>query len=110
MSTMDLIEFLRARLDEDEERWRHLADQGEQGYWDFHLAEVDAKRRILAEVVDEATGLDEQVDGEFRVGSRDLVAEPYLGTVLLRLLALPYAEHLDYREEWRPQAGDTRPD
>lgn len=66
------------------------------------LAEVDAKRRILDQVVDEATGLDMQVDGEFRVGSRDDVAEPYLGDVLTRLLALPYADRPGYREEWRP--------
>jgi len=66
------------------------------------LAEVDAKRRILDEVADEATGLDMQVDGEFRVGSRDEKAEPYLGDKLVRLLALPYADRPGYRHEWKP--------
>jgi hypothetical protein len=145
----DLIEFLRARLDDDEQvaraaggdRWVERmgdvtsealdkGDYGPRGYWvasasfscegeaealhEGHaahiarhdparvLAEVDAKRRILDEVVDEATGLDMSVDGDRRVGSRDTTTEPYLGTVLLRLLALPYADHPDYREEWRP--------
>jgi hypothetical protein len=146
MSTMNLIEFLRARLDEDAEvargaspgpwspdaeHYEVVAVDGETVADGFALsnrqlratvdhiarhdpvrvlAEVDAKRRILDEVVDEATGLDMSVDGDRRVGPRDTTTEPYLGTVLLRLLALPYAEHPDYREEWRPQVGDTLPD
>jgi hypothetical protein len=131
MRTMDLIEFLRGRLDEDEasvaEFDARIWDAGLNvtTYWLIDdqsgnlcvrvgkkrvLAEVDVKRRILDEVVDEATGLDMSVDGDRRVGSRDTATEPYLGTVLLRLLALPYADHPDYRDEWRPQVGDTRPD
>lgn len=68
---------------------------------EWRLADIWAKRRILDEVVDEANGLDMQVDGEFRVGRRDETAEPYLGDVLLQLLALPYADRPGYREEWR---------
>jgi hypothetical protein len=146
----DLIEFLRARLDDIEQTARaalrdpqYLVDDHatvDDGVWRAgshphdecavdgvgiriydegghtaeqarhialhdparELAEVDAKRRILDEVVDEATGLDMSVDGDRRVGPRDTTTEPYLGTVLLRLLALPYADHPDYREEWRP--------
>lgn len=66
------------------------------------LAEIDAKRRILDEIVHEATGLDMSVDLDRRVGTRDTDAEPYLGDQLLRLLALPYAGRDGYREEWRP--------
>jgi len=64
------------------------------------LAECDAKRRII-EAADEATGLDMQVDSEFRIERRDERQEPYIGDVILRALALPYADHPDYREEWR---------
>jgi hypothetical protein len=64
------------------------------------LAECEAKRRIV-EAADEATGLDMTVDSERLVGPRDLVADPYLGDVMLRLLAMPYADHPDYAEEWR---------
>jgi hypothetical protein len=46
------------------------------------LAECEAKRRIVRIAVDQ---IDEDSGGE-----------------LLRLLALPYASHPDYREEWRP--------
>lgn len=65
------------------------------------LAECEAKRRIV-ESADEATGLDMQVDSEFRVGPRDKSTEPYLGDTILRALALPYAAHPEYRPEWRP--------
>lgn len=65
------------------------------------LAECEAKRKVV-ESADEATGLDMQVDAEFRVGRRDVNAEPYLGDVILRHLAMPYADHPDYRPEWRP--------
>jgi hypothetical protein len=64
------------------------------------LAECEAKRRIV-ESADEATGLDLQVDSEFRVGRRDTAKEPYLGDVILRALASVYANHPDFREEWR---------
>jgi Family of unknown function (DUF6221) len=45
------------------------------------LAECDAKRRIVQRLAPPADGPD---------------------TGVLRLLALPYAEHADYREDWRP--------
>lgn len=109
----DLVTWLRAQLDDDEQMLRALdstalngidstAGWGARAYIERGLAEVDAKRRILDDVVDEASGLDAQVDGEFRVGRRDTKAEPYLGDVLVRLLAAPYADRPGYREEWRP--------
>jgi hypothetical protein len=64
------------------------------------LAECEAKRRII-ELAPDATGLDAQVDSEFRVGWRDTATEPYIGDVILRALALPYADHPDFRDEWR---------
>lgn len=64
------------------------------------LAEVAAKRAIL-EYAAEATGLDAQVDGEFRIGPRDTATDPYIGDLILRALAQPYSDHEDFREEWR---------
>lgn len=129
----DLIEFLHARLDDDERIARAATD----GPWTIRflglhdlstvvkgvellaqldgsraasnsvhmavhnparvLAEVDAKRRIL----------------EWHIGQRDdktpwgdPVVICYCGYDLpcstLRLLALPYADHPDYRDAWRP--------
>lgn len=145
----DLIAFLHARLDEDEQaipRSRSVRDvwrQGDDADHDWKvspsevvstrpdgsavevqattygaigpdvavhiarhhptrvLAEVDAKRQII-ELAEEANGVDMQVDGDRRIGSRDEVSEPYVGDQILRHLARPYDHHPDYREEWKP--------
>lgn len=65
------------------------------------LARIAADREILA-LADEASGLDSQVDGEFRLGRRDLAVEPYVGDLILRQLAAPHADRPGYREEWKP--------
>ena len=60
------------------------------------LAEVDAKRRILDEY-DKALNRRRQWPG-------DLSSAGALLTMVhvVKLLALPFAGHPDYREEWRP--------
>lgn len=93
----DLVTWLRARLDED------AADINESRalspgdlHWSMPdwldrprlLAEVDAKRRILDEVVG-GLAKEERWARRFAVH-------------LARLLALPYADQPGYREEWRP--------
>jgi hypothetical protein len=92
----DLIEFLRARLDEDERCWRDMQGAGEQGYWDFMLAEVDAKRRILeyAEQAIAGAAVDDHDP------QRTAPAAEY-ELYVLPALALPHADHPDYRDEWR---------
>ena len=95
----DLAAFLNARLDEDESRWRDLADLGEQGYWDFMLAEVDAKRRIIAKLEHYRQRADEPCTREEGIMYDDHVDAL---TAVVQLLALPYANHPDYRPEWRP--------
>ncbi|MER7077935.1 hypothetical protein SAMN02982929_07189 [Saccharopolyspora kobensis] len=129
--TNELITFIRARLDEDEQiaraaspgPWHTDAEAQEVTAVDgisvcdvfalsnnqlrataHHiarhdparvLAEVDAKRRILA--------LDETASS-WTKGTAGATAG-YAHAILsdtLRLLALPYADHPDYREEWRP--------
>jgi hypothetical protein len=129
--TLTLADFLLARIAEDEaavhgiehgfdwdpraresraadERgleWINPSDQWSDTYRldvpsDRILAECEAKRRIV-ELANEASGLDMSVDLDRRVGTRDTVAEPYVGDLILRALALPYADHADYRDEWR---------
>jgi len=117
----DLVEFIGARLEEDEAVARAAsADDGgiDDGVWVYddewgrvltddsslysnhddivHIArhdparvlrEVAAKRRLV-EAADESSGL------------RDMVAELYVGGVILRALAAVYGDHPDYRAEW----------
>ncbi|WP_225794772.1 DUF6221 family protein [Streptomyces aculeolatus] len=120
----DLVAFLRARLGEGEAaliRYRDGHDgpclnyrgQEPEGYDEydscylhietadatpyrdvaFGLADIDAKRRIadLHQADDEKA--------EAPICTTCLYAPP---CETLRALALPYADHPDYREEWRP--------
>lgn len=87
--TADLVAFLRERLDEDER---------DPGGWSPArvLAEVDAKRRIL-------DGFEPALAQE-ELDPADMENQAVLGTLerVAALLALPYAEHPDYRPEWAP--------
>jgi hypothetical protein len=142
----DLIAFLRARLDEDEQvalavpvtEWREgsswLADlcdplpSQRRAYgipaevtlvtetdaahiarWDPArvLAEVEAKRRIL----DIALAYEATIDGEWGCcHSADQIAAGRCPETnpdeisAIRVLAAPFADHPDYRAEWRPAA------
>lgn len=71
----DLAEFLRARLDE----------------WEEVLLDVESKQLIIQEC---AYWLEHDPLG---TGAPDGLAAK-----VLRLLALPYAGHPDYRKEWAP--------
>ncbi|MFE9337788.1 DUF6221 family protein [Streptomyces sp. NPDC007063] len=118
----DLVAFLRARLDEDETMARKAASrQPRSAAWTHEpdgkvragdgtpvakhawadegahitrhdparvLAEVDARRRILRWHLDEECC--------------SVCLDDVEGCPLFRALALPYADHPDYREEWRP--------
>jgi hypothetical protein len=87
-----LTDFLLARIAEDEAHCRMVLSRS--GPWDAPpispervLAECEAKRRIVQGVgVYGGRGSDEAMYHE----------------VVLSFLALPYADHPDYREEWRP--------
>jgi len=87
----DLVEFLLARFAEDEQTlsalpsWALFGIESAAGYEvrdyvERGLRDIAAKRRILDE---------------------HAIAHP--GSATLKLLALPYASHPDYREEWRPE-------
>lgn len=83
---MDVVEFLRARLDEDE----HAATDGFSDGTPAHvLREVEAKRLIL----------ELHAKSEFceRIALDDVVD----------LLALPYSDHPDYQPEWHPDNWDA---
>lgn len=108
---MDLVSFLRARLDEDERVATVLGDDMRQSWAipedesvaviHMHrhaparvLAEVDAKRRILDEY--------EQATGQYATHSQVSAGEEIGLRFAVKALALPYAEHPSYDEAWRP--------
>ena len=100
--TLTLADFLAARIAEDERssRWGRLHDDPHDPdgltkilRWDDGRVrtECEAKRRIVADH-------DDQHDCP---GWADASAFPYVGCSVLRNLAMPYADHPDFREEWR---------
>ena len=112
-----LTEFLRARIAEDERRVEFvrgfIPDEGDQGEYINParvLAECEAKRRIVDLHVGSAndpfyTGHGRLVDTcdvcvNFHA-DMDCSNEPW-PCPTLRLLALPYADHPEFRSEWRP--------
>jgi hypothetical protein len=120
---MNLAEFLLARIAEDEDAlhalWRRaqetrltLQDPKVAGRWipgwqDWPnvealtvrvLADCKAKRAIVkAEVLRDVGPASHYVNAEVHAQIAARTATP-----VLRLLALPYADHPDYREEWKP--------
>ena len=107
--TLTLTDFLLARIAEDETRARDLGADAMMGArWKHHpkdayddlqqmglnysrrvLAECEAKRRIVEQAERlNRDGCDSQHGIE--------------GDLILRTLAAVYADHPDYRDEWRP--------
>lgn len=125
---MDLIEFLAARLDEEAANERFAAEtRGRSPEKPIPLDDLkalirgeapspvtDAKRRIVelhqitvrkldTTPFDPYTG--ERNEPEFEVECAVCgwaTTDQTSGCDTLRLLALPYADHADYREEWKP--------
>jgi uncharacterized protein DUF6221 len=109
---MTLTDFLVSRIAEDEAAARaaeasegdvhEIFDRGPETVGDHYrrhgpsriLAECDAKRRIVEHVQGVANNAGDPP-------SIEPASLPML-THVLRLLALPYSDHPDYREEWRP--------
>ena len=83
----DLVAFLSARLDETEAAAR-VWSSADPIWTPYVLAEIEAKRRIL--------DLSDR-DDNWRYGMHSEAIN-----LVLRLLALPYADHPDYDESWRP--------
>lgn len=134
----DLIEFLRARLDEDEQVARAAADRdgehwevtgegdlvtpgtGGSGYFGTGpwggslgetgthiarhdparaLAEVDAKRRTVDWLAEDAAF--DMPAAKAQAASREEWYLVTLARTTLKLLALPYVDHPDYRGDWQ---------
>lgn len=128
---MDLVEFLRARLDRDEQIARACAGRAwkaapsgrvdvdpEPGAGDAAAvarAETDAyaehiarhhPSRTLAEVAARRLIVDDYEKQAWVLGrghrTPELAAAQAVREGVLRLLALPYAAHPAYQDEWRP--------
>lgn len=123
---MTLTDFLLARLAEDERVAQQASTEPPRFFPDHHtrehvarwdparvLADCDAKRQIVelhCPVVTTALGRDPIVTDECSVcvdevdegGGYFAVTMKRLPCPTLRTLALPYADHPDHREEWRP--------
>jgi hypothetical protein len=128
----DLVQFLHARLQEDKQLvqsatpgpWSQsgIGDYGwtvdfsrpgagvetedsDQGRADADfiawndptraLREVNAKQELMTGFYDTVRSADGSIEGEWNCFSD-------MGDTLLRLLALPYADHPDYKQSWRP--------
>lgn len=91
---MEIDEFLLARIAEDEDKARApLSDNWWQSiHPDRVLAECDSKRRIVSRC--------EPLDPSLFAG--DVTGWNRERSMMLWLLSLPYADHPDYREDWRP--------
>jgi hypothetical protein len=108
-AVIDLADFLRARLNEDEtiagrccytdQPWIGLVDYRGAHYMGLScarvLAEVRAKRQIVRLHAACGTGTGCCDDGG-RGGQEGI------GCTTLAYLAVPYAAHPNYRQEWRP--------
>lgn len=123
--TDDLAAFLRRMLDADEQEAEKLPDIDdypldpwaiqweETGEWNSYGYLRIAKARALAEVEAKREQLDEHPnvnDGDCGTCVNGQWGYPNYGGSspqpwpcrTLRLLALPYADRSDHREEWRP--------
>ena len=115
---MTLVEFLLARITEDEAVARGLQNAtvlagqrpnfygaggpAAEDFWRrfdpaWVLAECEAKRRIVDE-----HGIDYEDGEQVCAVCRAVIGNVPYPCRTLRFAALPYAGHSDYREEWRP--------
>jgi hypothetical protein len=67
------------------------------------LAEVEAKRRVI-KLYENALAAQRRGSISLRNRTQDEAAVDVLGEAV-KALALPYADHADYRDEWRPEGS-----
>lgn len=89
---MTITDFLLARFSEDEADLCRCCDDGLDTRMGFARADLEAKRRIVDRITHTLT------EGTYPDLSR---RERSQGHRTLCDLALPYADHPDYREGWR---------
>src|SRR4051812_26899938 len=102
---MDLVGFLLARIAEDAHQAADLAAaQGEDHMAERRRAAAAAKRRVALACRDAAPALDSL--GSPPPGLADFPLPPrdmhQLAALTLAALAVPYADHPDYEQVWRP--------
>lgn len=108
--TLTLTDFLLQRIAEDEAEVQNaLALHGSGTTWRLGhaldparmLAECEAKRRIVKGLTQDAPTLHDGMREKVERGAVEWAwSVAREGT--LANLALPYADHPDYREEWKP--------
>jgi hypothetical protein len=103
---VDIVEFLSERIREDEAAARKiLSDRtlSESGKWYEHrlLLECEAKKRVIR-IVESArqTALATMVSDPFEEESRWIPEAIEWTTRSLKALALPYADHPDFEQDW----------
>lgn len=110
---MTLVEFLQARLAEDEGAARPAfglswpsgsMTPAEERHLTHHdperaLAEIEAKRKQI-DLCEYLAGWTDKYD--WQVTEHEVWAMRMAAQEMLRRLALPYADHPDYQPEWRP--------
>lgn len=109
---MDLVEFLLARVAEDEETARAALRKSSYGWSDnafteaLELAEGEGAVKVATAHI--ARWDPEHVLAECEAKRRILGwhfrALPYERLALFKVLALPYGDHPDCRDEWKPYA------
>lgn len=102
VAIQDLVRFLLARLDEDTAELKRIARQEARGErvdgvrdTDRLQAEVAAKRRVIGTLQQLLVLRDQPAEKTVRDSA----------ALMLRVLAVPYDAHANYRPEWRPSAA-----
>jgi len=90
----DLTEFLLARVADDLLDAAGYGDDGTPGTWSHWARAVCEAHRLIVAAMQTAN------DHAWQDGASGPVIE-FLAERVLRLLATPYADHTDYRPEWR---------
>lgn len=109
---MDIVEFLSARIAEDEAAARRLLrdrtlSKSAQWYEERLLLECAAKRRILA-IVENArqTALAALVSNPYGDGTQWIPDALEWTTLSLNALALPYSDHPEFEPHWLSDGRD----
>ena len=92
----DLVEFLRARLDEDEQAAQRANAMADHAWASSSDEVIRTARGELGSFYDPA-----RVLREVEVKREIVKLHGIVHT--LRLLAMPYADHPDYQQEWEPE-------
>jgi len=99
-TTSDLVRFLLARIDEDEAELKRLVRRGvdaDEPVRSVSRLQADAvsKRRLIGSLQQLLVLRDQPSEKAVRDQA----------TQMLRVMAVPYDAHLDYRHEWRPSGS-----